>query len=233
MKLLSRPQANAEAARNRKAQIDEGMKIAGRVDVLRKTLSDLEKQHSEYVSKIKEEGKTIMSGLEQEILALRREIGELTAQKNELLKPLDAEWELARKAKKEGEEVLEEVKGLHIIVEKEKAKQEVNTKKTKESLDKSRVRERALRVAFVEASEDRAMAAKILKDAQLHKEESDKNCLERENELDLRERRNDFDFAANQHQKEINEARSKDLDLREKEIKDKYETLLRTINRTK
>lgn len=233
MRLLSRSQASAEVARSKKAQIDEGMKIANRVDALRATLADLESQHLKYISETRDEAKRMMTGLADGIKALKKEIVGLEAERNRLREPLDAEWQQLETKKEEVIQMVEKSRGMKDSISLEKVKQELLTKKTRESLERARVRERALKVALVEASEDRATANNILIQQQNEKKNQDQKFEARKQDLSQKE----FHLKQISESLELQRERQdeKDLELveREKAVNDKYQTLLRAIERNK
>lgn len=233
MKLLTRSQLSSEAVKQRKIQIDEGVKIASRVDALRNTVVELEGQHLQYIAQMKEEEKRVLTGLEEGIRNLKSEIATLEVERTKLLEPLDTKWEEVKNKEKEAKEIIEKAKEVHSIILQDKERQDILTQKIKESRERIRVRERALRTAFIEASEDRAEAYKIKTETQNEKEAQNQEFKKREQELDQKEHGNDQTTVALQAQRERYD--SKDLQLADKEraINDKYETLLRTINRTK
>lgn len=101
MKLLSRPEASAQASQQRKEQADSGIYIAGRVDRLRITLQELETQQSDF---IRNNQKAIDEALADGFSAKSRLEGEikvLEAKMQELRKPLDSEWERLLKDRSE------------------------------------------------------------------------------------------------------------------------------------
>lgn len=92
MKLLKKSTVTSELNLQRKNQIDEGIVLAKKVDALRKTLSELEAQHQNFIISKEQELSTRFKELENSIKELKAEIRELEQRRSELLKPLDAEW---------------------------------------------------------------------------------------------------------------------------------------------
>lgn len=233
MKLLSRSQASSEANKNRKAQIDDGVIIASRIDALRKTLAELETQHVKYMSHISEEGRNMMEGLATGISRLKKEIVGLEAERDRLRIPLDAEWVEVKNQKKIAEETVVKSKEVHSVILLEKDRQQSFTKKIKESLEKSRVRERALKVALVEASEDRAVAFTLRQKVENDEIKQQRSFAQREKELDEKERVIDQTSVALESQRARQDSRELEQTEREREINDKYATLQRTLKRQK
>lgn len=92
MKLLKKPTVANELNLQHKMRVDEGVAIATKVDALRKTLSELEVQHQNFIISKQKELNTVISSLEREIKELKAEIVTLEEKRVDLLRPLDAEW---------------------------------------------------------------------------------------------------------------------------------------------
>ena len=100
--------ANADAKRK---EIDEGLKLAKRVDGLRKTVASeeqsLEKFRASTVANIKAE----ITPLEEKRDSLKKEVEELQRTRAELLLPLDEAWEEVELKQKEIEKKEHDVVG--------------------------------------------------------------------------------------------------------------------------
>ena len=112
MKLLSKSDITIHKVRERQQSIDDGMKIAHRVDNLRKVMSDEEKA----LEKFRKENTAIIqkeiSDKKIELDNLKSEVAVLEQRKSKALEPIEALWEEVRNAHlqiKEGELVLKEI----------------------------------------------------------------------------------------------------------------------------
>lgn len=79
----------SEAVRQRKEQIDEGLELAKKIDALRITYLDLQKQYSEYVSQMKSVLEKEVGKITRERDALKAEVSQLNKDKDRLRKILD------------------------------------------------------------------------------------------------------------------------------------------------
>jgi hypothetical protein len=84
-----------------------------------------------------------------------------------------------------------------------------------------------------EAKEEKLSADQMLKDIIANRAEIEKECNERLEAVSVKEEKVEFDLQANKQMVKIYEARNKELNIREKQINDRYETLLRTEKRLK
>lgn len=92
MKLLPKSEIAANKAAAKKSEIDEGQRLAKRIDAMRETLLNEEKSLEQFRSRTVA---LIHSEIEKEnrILSdLRTEIRDLTVKRQELMVPLDSEW---------------------------------------------------------------------------------------------------------------------------------------------
>src|ERR1700750_2532234 len=85
MKLLKKSIIDAEVNARKKAQMDEGIQLAQKIDTLRKTLNDLEVQHRNFIDGMQGELKKATDELFEEIAERKNEIKELQVQKDRLV----------------------------------------------------------------------------------------------------------------------------------------------------
>lgn len=233
MKLLARKEASVETQKQKKALIDEGFNLAGKVDALRET-------------KVKEEGnlerfrsetlKVAQSEIDQAIRQrdyIRDEIKELEKERELLQIPLDSEWEKIKaaylkysdqvgnleSAKETVAQQIGENTMLAHELEVEKGKIQEMRRITEENLfhaddDLTRARE--------ESAKMRNMAQAILSSVELR-------------ELVIRQREDEYQATVETTNKEKSrlELWETDLSNREKRLIDRYATLERTIKRIK
>ena len=106
MRLLKKSEVTQKKAQARKQEIDEGVKIAQKVDAVRNTLAEeeanLDKFRTESVKNIKAE----LAPLEEKRDGLKKEVQELERTREQLLIPLTEEWEEVETAKKQIEKQL-------------------------------------------------------------------------------------------------------------------------------
>lgn len=231
MKLLDKKTISNDLAKQKKLQIDEGIKLATKVDVLRETsvkeAGNLERFRKETIAAVQVE-------IDVEIRkrdTLKDEIKILEEKKRVAQIPLDAEWakvqeeqiKLLKDKQVWGEksdilkEREEEIIRAEQIVEGEKQRADDLNRRASENFARS---ENTLKDAHENAADMRNTAQAVLSGAEYREivvEKKEKNLEVREEEV------------AEVWQK----VRLKETDLanRERTLKDKYETLERTIKR--
>jgi len=212
MKLLPKQQLNVVIANQKKAQIDEGLTIAKKVDVLRQTLADLERQHNLFIAGMEEELKRRTESLREEIKSLEYEIGNLKDIRKDLLKPLDEAWE---KVKERELEIIEKVKfvdNLKTIVNSKEERADIKLRKASSILSKLNVRDRESAKAYIKADEFKKDAEKIYTEANLAKLNQEKEFEEKEKQLLERESINqshEFTLKIREDQIEIGEEQNR------------------------
>lgn len=232
MKLLKKSVVAKEQAHQRKVQIDEGIKLAQRVDSLRRTRSEeeqnLEKFRENSLKIVKDEIDFFLKEKE----ALKGDIDFLGKQKKELLKmTLDVEWKDI------------DDKNLYLDEAKELLRVRLSSLEQKERDIDSKLRELSDERNMLERekeaiSSDRQEANELTKKAQQklasasvrektvleNLEKKTRELLSREGNIASQERTIQL--------KEVQFAEERiELDNRKKQIDDQYETLLRTIKR--
>lgn len=233
MKLQPKRVVATEIAKQRKSQIDEGVKLAGKVDKLRSVVSEEEAK----VERFRKESVTrVQVEIDDKIVEKNRLIEEIRILKEDRARdliPLTLEWEKVKKEKERlirQEEVVstreddatqreEEVKNLEyeVSIDKERVGQlkEATTQKLGEAeVDRIEARE------FLATTKNKAQ--KIIFDAELkaHQAQSRIDGVEVwEREVAEREER-------------VNDKET-DLTRRELVLKDRYATLEREIKRNK
>lgn len=233
MRLLSKNEIVVGKAAEKRMEIDEGLKLARKVDALRETAlkeeASLNKFRDGSVSNVKEE----IALLIDKKAKLEDEIKRLLAERVELLKPLDREWDKLN-AK------IKEVEDTKTMLAKKQA--ELDHESTlrwqlsnKIALEKERVDDERSRSKEILKDADRAKteAEGILREVKLGAEAFDKYVSTANAQLVTRE----TNIAARERDASNKEEflRKKEVDLAqlERSLKDRYDTLQRTINRTK
>lgn len=100
MRLLQKSAVSQAKAVDRQREIDEGVKLAKRVDSLRQLSASEEKNLLNFRDKTMAAVRAEIAPLHQEKSVLLQDIESLKAQKKLLLQPLDEKWEEVNKAQK-------------------------------------------------------------------------------------------------------------------------------------
>lgn len=233
MKLLDKKKISSDFNTQRKMQIDEGVQIAKKVDVLRETLVSLEAQHKSFIAGSRQELINATDTLQNKKATLEGEIRKLEEKRVLLMKPLDDEWAKVVEDKEELAKSWNEFKTL----EDDLYERESTIKKTEEAIEKTRQK-----LSFLETDaeqetrdtkEDRAKAKVIRKEAEDFRDTTTRSLETDSKRISDREKEiNAWAKTMELHQKTLDE-KEKILNDIDRAINDKYETLMRTINRLK
>lgn len=228
MKLHLKSVVGREIASQRTAQIQEGVAIAKKVDALRETLASLEAQRIKFISGMTGELTKETEGLIARIGELKSEIGELEDKRRQLLIPLDDAWQKVGEVQKslasEREEIASEKRQIEL------AKQRLAEKAAdiRDRLGKTKVRERELARIYLKAETDGQEAVSIKAKLLEEKESQDARLAAQEAELAKKIAKVDFDERAVLHANELLDFREKAINNKERQVNDRYQTLLRT-----
>lgn len=231
MRLLDKKIISSDFALQKKAQIDEGIIIARKVDVLRETLASLEKQYATILSGSRKSLEFAIADLVEKKANVEGELRKLEERKQELNKIIDEKYAVSNEEKINFANKLADltIKELEVNErESEIAKTEEVITKTKDELTQLKAdatRERG------KAEEDRATALRIRQDVEADRDNGNRQLMERSGELDKRTEQNANQQRYLELRKQTMDEKEKELNDREKAINDKYETLIRTINR--
>lgn len=233
MKILSKRAVDAQVALQRKSAIDEGVRIASKVDRLRQDLASLEAQHARYISGMKDELHKETDGLISKVADLKSEISDLEEKRAKLLAPLNQEWE---NVKIKAKEILDREAKL-VSVEtslsfREKTLLE-RDKKSKDSLFRIKTHERELERALNNALFEEDRAKSIRSEAESYKSLKEKEILDKELACEKREQKNRNDEEANKNLNDLLKAKERELVEREVRLNDREATLERNIKRLK
>jgi chromosome segregation protein len=233
MKLQPKKQVNILYQEERRKEIDEGVNLAKKIDVLRETLGSLEKQHETFLAATSRELEERTREKRLEIKNLTQEISKLTEQRQILVKPLDDEWSKLEEAKQIFDQDKQDLESR----ENELQKKEEGIKETEKRLEE---RERTI-ASKEETIESVSQETIRLNDEarQIHTKNSKEyddfveERTARLAEIEAKEKANANQEVYNKHQKDILDKREKDLKDKEKGINFKYEQLLRTAKKIK
>lgn len=195
MKLLPKSEIIKKQNDARKMQIDEGQRIARKIDILRETLANeelsLEKFRKETVTLIHKEVSE-----ERAILnSLKKEIEDLSIIKKELQKPLDEEWEKVKEAMIEIEKHKEAINVSWNDILKREQEIKETSKKTAQTLANTLRLEERTKDELTEAHSKNIEAEKALKlskeklaKTEVYIETTESEIRDREKELASREK---------------------------------------------
>lgn len=233
MQLLKRSTVQTEVASQRQKQIDEGIRIAQKVDALRQTLGELEQQQARFLAGMEKELEERTQPLVRKIASLQKDIEDLEEKRRLLLEPLDAQWVVVNAKESELVELqtLLEKKTSEIVFREERTI-ELGTE-LKNRLFKVKTRERELDKTIRTASEELYIAQEKHVEAQKIKDAADTYSKVSKQELLTRE----ADIAVREREvgmlRNHTNDRERELDERETLIKDREDTLERELNRRK
>ena len=231
MKLLSKTDIVTTKAKERLNEVQEGLKIAKKVDALREAAAteevSLEKFRSETLKKVNEEINVAISERD----ALKEEVRILENDKREALKPLDAAWQEVNVAKDTANAMVKEHAQTRFHLAEwteELSEQEKGIKKQQLKLTSMHT---AAKKALEEADTLRAdteltnnVAHAELQKIQTERQEQIRLYTIRDSEVSAREK-------SVQRQKERNTQRHIDLNAREKILKDRIALFERNLTR--
>lgn len=233
MQLLKRSTVQTEVSNQRQKQIDEGLRIAQKVDALRQTLGELEQQQAKFLAGMEKELEERTQPLVKKIASLQKDIEDLEEKRKLLLEPIDSKWVAvnAKESELEETQTLLEKKTSEIIFREERVT-DLGIE-LKNRLFKVKTRERELDKTIRTASEELYIAQEKHIEAQKAKDASDQYSKESKQELFTRE----ADVAVREREVKMLQNhtidRERELDERETLIKDREDTLERELNRRK
>lgn len=234
MKLLNKSEIIKNKSLERQQEIEEGAKLARRIDTLRETCTKEEANFSKF--------------RDQSLKTIREEISALSAQRDEMQKrieflkegnnlviygEIDVEWRKIRFKNREIEESHEKLyrrsKELDARQDQiDEAQRIANVDRNRLDAEKIRIREN-----LENSEESKKKSAEILEKSEKNRDDVEKSLKEKTQVLVVRE------ASIATREKEVNlkiEWLAKEelrLMTKEREINDKYETLLRTTQRLK
>lgn len=231
MRLQPKRQVNVEVAKQKKADIDKGLELAGKIDALRETLAKEEQQLELFRTASVEAVKREIDSTLRELESVNNRIESRKDELVRLREPLDAEWEeiAEKKLLIEAEKGslyqrradLETGIGLNLRRERENDEERKRIERERRQIDE----EQSLTVKLKED------ALSALATARMQSDNIVSNALQRERAVVIREKEVailEDDMSEREH---IVNEHEKDLANRERALTDKYQTFERTINR--
>ena len=233
MKLLPKKVVNSMVQDQKRAQIEEGVQLAHRVDLLRAKLADLEHQNELFIAGMQDQLRQKTKGYFSDIGDLQLEIKLLEAKRSELLKPLDFMREqLDTRESALNAKSLEIDSKLLEMARKEQVTNE-NKEKARETLNHINVRERELAAVYAKAQDDQDTTENIKYQIQKAKNDQDKLFEMKEKELNLREKSiESYEFTLQKKEEQL-KMREQDNEVVRLQLTDQRKTLERALARTK
>lgn len=229
MKLLTKQQINTTYQDTRRKEIEEGVKLAKKVDTLRETLSSLEAQHKAFLAGMSRELEEKTKSKQQHIALLESEVKKLEERKKTALEPLDKEWQKLEEKIQDYRNRLSQLQDTERELQIQKdslQKEETLIQKEKENLENQKTEiERTVKetnLLFIDA--------KDIKD----KNETEYNAFvseRKEVSKQLQEKENELRATINYQQKKEKELKNKEIYLQKLEIKlkDRSDRLKQTL----
>lgn len=234
MKILPpKKQIRAEKEEQKRIQILEGVKLAQRVDELRRTSAELEKNHELFLKASAVELSKATAELEEKRDGLRTEVSRLEKERGLLKRPLDDEWATL----KDAEERFKKEKSDFLIEKDElsQTKKGVEEESKRIAEERSRIEEekRETDKNLRNSAELREQAEGINAEATRIKESNDMFYAEKERQYAQREANIKYEELANENYKKILDQREEKLRIKEIQLIDREATLERAFNRLK
>lgn len=233
MKLLTKQEISTSKAKERKMEIDEGVKLAKRVDSLREKSAEeevrLSKFRTESLNKLHKDIDGTMAELDEWV----RKVDEAKAQREYLLKPLDEKWDELHQKEEDLRKRESDCDSTIATFEEKIRAIEITEKELTLERQKLSNKEASIDVRLNELEDDRvnvrheleeATRARINNDILLT--ETTKGIILRETEVMVREREV---LIVEQHNRQV----AVNNDKESQKLLDMRQTLERAINRLK
>lgn len=233
MRLLPKSVIHTELASQKKKQIDEGLMIARKVDVLRETLTSLEQQHKEFVGGMKSELKAQTQPLIDEIAERKQIVEKLKLRREELLVPLTKEWNEVNSKRKELDGIADDMSEERKLLKKAQGILDARLKKEKDTVFKINTIRNEIQKVLTKEKENEDRSQKALKLAEVTRDKTLKECTERTQAINTR----DAKVAVREREVELYkltlDADYKFVDEEKKRLLDQRATLERAFKRLK
>lgn len=233
MKILAKKAIDVQVTAQKKAQIDEGVAIATKIDALRQTLLSLEAQHKNFIDGMKDSLNIETKYLIEKIANLKLEISNLEEEREKLLIPLTSAWDSVNERDSILQVKEKEVDRREKVLIPLEVKATEREEKTKEAFSRIKVRERELIKVYDSAETLKKEAEDINKQVVIGKERSEKDIETRYSVLKTKEEQAQYSLEFYESKKSVLDARERELNQKETLINDRYQTLLRTQARLK
>lgn len=233
MKLLDKKTIAQQKSLEKKQEIDEGLKLARRIDVLRDTSSKEETRLAKFRIESLKQTKKEIDELIVERERIRKEVLQAEEERRIARLPLDNEWQSLKDRRSELGSIADTIltKAQELLIE-ERA---ITDRRKYLTIDEERIADnkRESLKMILEAQENVNGSREVLEYARKAREIGDHNLSERSKILDRREAK----IAVREREADITEEqfKTKDEEIIRREIlvNDRYATLLRSEQRLK
>lgn len=231
MKLLDKFEVQKSKALDKKREIDEGVKLAKKVDVLRETVSkeqaNLIKFRDESIAKVREE--IALSIAEKD--KLQKEILELQSVKDKMMVPLEKGWDELRQQKKELALAQNSLKETVESIKETEAHSIYRIQEIQVEADRVENLKRTALISLTNAENMKAEARDLVVNAQIYYDKVVDGATEALRELETRKRELDYrETDLNNREKSLVKNK-KELSDRLIAVKDREESLARNFKR--
>lgn len=227
MKIPDRKTINTQLAESKRSQIDEGVRIAKKIDVLRDSLLDLERSRNDFIQNTAMEIEKANLLGQSKLEEIKKEIKKAEEYRGKLREPLDLEWQNLEEEQFTFDKDQEDFKNKQIELAKRKEVLQVRETETDNTFNRNNlIKEEVERLLNV-AKQEQLDADVILNNAKANEERVNQEISDRLKEVVMKEEKVEFDLKANEQIKKNYEFREKELIDLDREIKDRYATLLR------
>lgn len=231
MKLLDKRQIQVEKSTERKTEIEQGLKIARKVDELRQTLAKEQQALTVFREETTKDVRSKIADLVNKKNTLEQEVSLLERRRRELLEPIDKEQQLLTDSKRHVDSKIEELKLLEKSLSLKK--DELNTRARDIMIEEERIKDEKKQTHqnLEQSLEKTKEAEKLLSVSRETCNQNEKMYQERIQELDTREA-NIASIERNQDMRsKYLDSKEVELNNRERIINDKYTLLERTQKR--
>lgn len=233
MKLLSKQELDTAKASDRKREVDEGVKLARKVDRLRETAASEQTALNNHRATMLREIEGQIKSFEVARDALVEELAQKTEERNTLLVPLKQKEEALAQQEKHLHQVhLGQSEDMEIILEMQsgvdKRYENLLVEEQRMAVEKERTSK-----SLGEAEQMRKEAADMLKEASRRSVATDTDIEARTSALSFREENVAVAERGLALQKQQVVHDQKEIGDRERAVNDKYQTLIRSTNRLK
>lgn len=233
MKLLPKQKVNTLVEDQKRLIIEEGVALAKKVDALRVTLAELEKQHALFVGGMELNLKEKTDHLFREIKERETELKLLEIKRKELLKPLEDEWARVREKDATLGKFEARIRGKEGELDRKEADMTKRREEAVITLNHIKIRERELTRTMDKIDQLKTEAEKNYIKITSEKEKQEEHFYKQNRELIVREKGiENYEVTLKQKQEQL-EIKENKLDKMKIQLIDQRQTLERAMARIK
>lgn len=226
MRIPKKQEAQVMAEEGKRQSIDEGMKIAQRVDTLRQELTNLTEQRKNFIEGTKEALQREITPLNVTLEGMRTELKDGREELVRLRQPLDVEWENLRLGQGTLVTSLEEIGLKKIELSNRELLISQKEKENQESFKRIQTLKSEVEDLHSQADKNKVQSELILKASQNKVQATDEEITERLGELKKKENIVEFNRKGNDQITKNQAKKEQELITFEQQLNDKYKTLL-------